>query len=90
MMRTVSDASGAVMPKAQVSIKNVATGEMRTVTTNAPGLYTLPHLLPGSYDVTATAPGFATEIRSSITLTVGAQQSSISRCRSGRFLQKLK
>src|ERR1700676_1607237 len=57
---TVSDASGAIIPKAQVSIKNSATGELRTVTTNAAGLYTVPNLLPGGYDVTATAPGFST------------------------------
>jgi len=35
MTGTVSDASGAVIPNARVSIKNVATGEARTVTTGA-------------------------------------------------------
>ena len=74
MTGTVSDASGAVIPKAQVSIKNVATGEVRAVTTDAAGFYTAPNLLPGSYEVTVTAPGFSTEVRSGITLTVGAQQ----------------
>ena len=74
MTGTVSDASGAVIPNAQVSIKNVATGEVRAVTTNAAGLYTAPNLLPGSYEVTVTASGFSTEVRSGITLTVGAQQ----------------
>jgi hypothetical protein len=74
MTGTVSDASGAVIPNAQVATKNVATGDVRSATTNATGLYTAPNLLPGSYDVTATAPGFSTEVRSGITLTVGTQQ----------------
>ena len=71
---TVSDASGAVIPNAQVSVKNVATGQVRAVTTDAAGFYTAPNLLPDSYEVTVTAPGFSTEVRSGITLTVGAQQ----------------
>jgi hypothetical protein len=71
---TVSDASGAVIPNAHVSVKNVATGQLRAVTTDAAGFYTAPNLLPDSYEVTTTAAGFSTEVRSGITLTVGAQQ----------------
>ena len=89
MMGTVSDVSGAVIPKAQVSIKNVATGEVRAVTTNSAGLYAVPNLLPGSYDVTATAPGFSTEIRSGITLTVGAQQTLNIAMQIGQVSQKV-
>src|SRR6202047_4953197 len=74
MNGTVSDVSGAVIPNAQVSIKNVATGEVRAVTADAAGFYSAPNLLPGKYEVTVTAPGFSTEVRSGITLTVGAQQ----------------
>ena len=71
---TVSDASGAVIPNAHISIRNVATGQVRAVTTDAAGFYTAPNLLPDSYEATVTAPGFSTEVRSGITLTVGAQQ----------------
>src|SRR4029077_13482961 len=71
---TVNDATGAVIPNAHLSIQNVATGEVRDVTTEKAGFYTAPNLLPGSYEVTVTAPGFSTEVRSGITLTVGAQQ----------------
>jgi hypothetical protein len=71
---TVNDASGAVIPNAQLSIHNVATGEVRAVTTDMAGFYTVPNLLPGRYEITVTAPGFSTEVRSGVTLTVGAQQ----------------
>ena len=70
---TVTDASGAVIPNAQVSIKNTATGVSTDVTTNADGLYTAPNLLPGNYDVSVSASGFATRVQSAITLTVGQQ-----------------
>ena len=70
----VTDASGAVIPNCQMSVKNVATGVTRSVATDGDGFYTVPNLLPGTYDVTVTAPGFKTAVRSGITLTVGAQQ----------------
>ncbi|MBZ5660995.1 MAG: carboxypeptidase regulatory-like domain-containing protein, partial [Acidobacteriia bacterium] len=38
------------------------------------GLYSAPNLLPGNYEVSVTAPGFSTQMRKGITLTVGAQQ----------------
>ena len=69
----VSDSSGANIADATVSIKNVATQEIRQVTSNGDGLYSAPNLLPGSYDVTAEAKGFASLVQRGITLTVGAQ-----------------
>ncbi len=71
---TVTDTSEAVIPNGHISIKNVATGITRDVTTDAGGFYTAPNLLPGTYQVTASAPGFATEVRTVITLTVGGEQ----------------
>src|ERR1700724_1235675 len=69
---TVVDSSGRVIPNATVSITNVATGINRTVTTNEDGLYIAPNLLPASYELTFTAAGFRTDVRSGIELTVGA------------------
>jgi hypothetical protein len=71
---TVKDQSGAVIPTCHISIKNIATGFTRTVTTDAAGFYTAPNLLPGTYEMTANAPGFGTVVQSSITLSVGAEQ----------------
>src|SRR3981081_309030 len=71
---TISDPSGAGIPEAQLIIRNVATGVERTLTTSNNGFYTAVNLLAGSYQVTISAKGFATEIKSGITLSVGGQQ----------------
>ena len=71
---TITDPSGAAIAGAKVSIANRATGENREVTTNAAGFYAAPNLLPGLYEVTASASGFSTAKQSDLTLTVGAEQ----------------
>ena len=71
---TVTDATGATVPKAQVSVIDVATGIAHNVTTDAAGTYSAANLRPGDYQVRVTATGFNVELRSGITLTVGAQQ----------------
>jgi hypothetical protein len=70
----VTDASGAPVAGATVSIKNVGTDVVREVTTNADGLYSAPNLPPGTYEVTVTAKGFSTSVQKGVTLTVGAEQ----------------
>jgi hypothetical protein len=71
---TISDPSEKLIPQAQVSIANVATGITTIVVTNSDGFFTAPNLLPGEYEISVTAQGFNTEVRKGITLTVGAQQ----------------
>jgi outer membrane receptor protein involved in Fe transport len=71
---TITDPSDKLVPQAQVSITNVATGITTTVTTNSDGFFTAPNLLPGEYQVTVTAKGFSTETRKGISLSVGSQQ----------------
>ena len=86
---TVTDPSGAAVPNTQVSIKNTSTGETRTVTTNSDGLYTAPNLLPGTYDVTFTATGFATVTESGLVLAVGEQHSLNRALQVGQATQKV-
>ena len=70
----MTDQSSAVISSAQISIKNVATGVTRNITADAAGFYTAPNLLPGNYEITVSAPGFATEVRTGVNLEVGARQ----------------
>jgi hypothetical protein len=71
---TISDPSGRAVPQAQVTVKNIATGVEKTFTTNSDGFYTAVNLLPGDYQVTISAAGFNTEVKTGITMNVGAQQ----------------
>ena len=73
MLGTVKDASGAVVAGAQVTITDVATGVSRVVPTDSSGSYSAANLLPGTYSITVSAPGFATEVQSGIEVTVGSQ-----------------
>jgi carboxypeptidase family protein/TonB-dependent receptor-like protein len=70
----IADQSGGVVPRAQILIKNLKNGFTRTVTTDAAGFYAAPNLLPGTYEVTASATGFAANVWTNVTLTVGTQQ----------------
>src|SRR5450759_3596845 len=54
----VKDPSGAVVPKAQVSVKNEATGTERRTNTNESGFYVVTNIPPALYTVTAEASGF--------------------------------
>jgi outer membrane receptor protein involved in Fe transport len=70
----ITDDSGAAIADCKISIKNIATGEVREVTSNSDGFYTAPNLLPGEYELTASATGFGTVVQKNLTLTVGAEQ----------------
>ncbi len=74
ILGTVSDPSGAVVVGAEITIKDVATGVVRTVTSNSAGLYSAPNLAAGRYDLRVSAPGFSVGTASGVTLTVGAEQ----------------
>lgn len=68
---TVTDASGAVLPGAQVTATNPATGLTRTTTTGSAGDYNLPFLTPGTYSLKVQANNFATVQQNDISLQVG-------------------
>ena len=67
---TITDTSGAALPGATVTARNVDTGFTRTVPTNESGAYRLEFLPIGSYTVEVTLSGFKTSTRSGIVLNV--------------------
>src|SRR5215831_16094973 len=67
----VEDPQGAVIPNAKVTATNEATSVSHTVNTTGSGLYTIPELPPGIYDVRAEAPSFAAGQAKAVKLNVG-------------------
>ncbi|HEX3572708.1 MAG TPA: carboxypeptidase regulatory-like domain-containing protein [Acidobacteriaceae bacterium] len=61
---TINDLTGAVLPRATVTVTNEATHEARTATSNNGGSYTVTNLPPGSYTVRVEAQGFETFVQS--------------------------
>ena len=57
---TVTDATGAVVPKAEVTLTNTDTGASLTTRTSSEGGYVFPLVQVDTYSVTVTAPGFET------------------------------
>jgi Carboxypeptidase regulatory-like domain/TonB dependent receptor len=68
---TILDPSGLGVPKAKITVTNVERNQViRTLTTDASGVYTAPLLPIGTYSVKVEADGFKTQTRSEITLNV--------------------
>ena len=70
---TVTDASGALLPNVSVSIKNLASAQTTTATTDSTGTYKAENLSPGDYEITVSA-GTVGSRTSKATLAEGAQQ----------------
>jgi predicted porin len=67
----VTNQTGVVLSDVSVTIKNVATGETRTMATDGGGHFQASGLPPGRFDLRAAKPGFADETRTGISLAVG-------------------
>ncbi len=65
---TVTDATGAIIPGAEVSATNQATGVVTTRKTTSDGLYTISPILQGTYTVKVAAPGFAEFVQKNLTV----------------------
>ena len=66
----VLDATGASVPGATISVRSLATAVERTTQTNESGLYTLPLLQPGGYEVNVRKDGFKPVTQTGVTLEV--------------------
>lgn len=71
----VTDSTGAVVPKVNISIIQVDTNFQFTALTNEDGLYRVPSLSPGTYRLTFESQGFKKLIREGIDLRAGDVQS---------------
>src|ERR1700760_134138 len=56
---TVTDPTGAVVPKAAITLRNYGTGQILTAVTDLEGLYRFSLLPPGQYELRVAMAGFA-------------------------------
>jgi hypothetical protein len=68
---TVTDPTGAVIPKGTVTAEDVSRGIRLSATVDANGQYRFTNLPPGTYDLTAQIPGFQSLIQKGVVITVG-------------------
>src|SRR5438128_8781123 len=73
ILGTVKDPTGAVIPGTSITAKSVETGLTRTGVSAEDGSYRLSALPVGAYEVRVELPGFRTELRSGLTLTVSQE-----------------
>ncbi len=74
ILGAVTDPSGAVINGASVKVTNSRTNLSRSVNTNNGGLFDVPNLVAGTYDVIVSSAGFKTEKVSGVTLDIGAER----------------
>src|SRR6266568_1548532 len=72
ILGTVTDPNGAVLPAAHITVINPKTGLKREADANSAGLYSIPNLPEGTYDLTASAKGFKEYKQTGVDVWVGA------------------
>jgi hypothetical protein len=68
---TVTDASGAVLPRTTINVLDPSTGLRRTLVTDTTGQFQAAGLAPATYEVSAELAGFATVVRKDVTVNIG-------------------
>jgi hypothetical protein len=68
----VTDKSGAVIPKAEVTATNTDTGVQQTVQSNGTGDYSISPLQPGNYNIEVVAKGFERLLQENVDVTATA------------------
>jgi hypothetical protein len=66
------DAQHAVIPQAQLTLKNEATGVVSTTVSGPTGEFSILNLSPGTYTLSTTAQGFSTSVQQHIVVAVGS------------------
>ncbi len=69
---TVTDATGAVIPNAAVTLTEASTQVKRTASSDSSGAYVFPNIEIGTYSVSVAIPGFETYTKSGNVLEVGS------------------
>lgn len=89
LLGTVTDQSGAVVPKADVTMTNTGTSQVRKATTDSAGRYSFPGAVPGDYSVTVTASGFKPSTQTGVHIANNAASEANFRLEVGAVTQQV-
>lgn len=89
LVGSISDASGAAVAGAEVTVSNAATGQVRTVLSQADGSYNAPNLQGGDYTIDVKLTGFKTVKRTSIQVAVNSIRREDFRLEVGEVTQEI-
>jgi Carboxypeptidase regulatory-like domain/TonB dependent receptor len=85
----VVDPTGAMVPDAQVTVRNTETGFEQTVSTGATGAFLFPRLPVGVYQLRVEKSGFSTYVQEGITLTVNQSATQTVTLKVGEVSEKV-
>ena len=85
---TVTDPSGAVVSKAQITERNIGTNATRSVTSASNGTYTFTNLSAAMYEITVMAPGFGSQVQQ-VEVTVGGHATLDAKLTVGQGAEKV-
>jgi len=86
---TVTDASGAVVPNAKVTVTNQSTQVVGHATTSSAGTFTVTDLIPGTYTVQVEVAGFQTSVHTGVGVEVGKMSTVDVSLQTGQVTQTL-
>jgi hypothetical protein len=86
---TVKDMTGAVVPVADVSIRNIATGVQQSTQTNSDGFYAFPAVPVGQYELDISRPGFKPYKRTGVIIDVNTKLQADVTLQMGEETQKV-
>ncbi len=86
---TVTDQTGAMVPKATVTITNTATNQVRETATDEAGRYSLLNVLAGTYDLKVTASGFKPFTETGIAVTINTLTRSDVKLQVGQVVETI-
>ena len=76
ILGTVADQQGAILAGVEVTARNAETGAVRRAATEGTGAYRITSVPAGTYEVSISASGFKTEVKTGVVVTVGGDSTA--------------
>lgn len=89
LVSTTMDSSGAILPGATLVLREIDTNDTFKAVSDARGTYTFVHLPIGTYQLSVSMPGFATQVFDRVTVQASQTNSLTARLKTGEVNQTI-